>query len=265
MPDLASLLADLETYSIRITEQSLVSLGVLVLAACLLGLAMLATRGQRRVSLRSVPGYEHLTQAVLLSAESGKAIHLAPGTGTVGETSTADTLAGLTAVEALTGRAAASYVPVVLSTPSPTTLPLLQAAAERAYHRAAASQEYDPSQVRFAGDNRSAYAATVVETLEHENVGTNALIGYLGDEYLLIGEAGSKTGAVQVVGTASTRALPFAVTTADHVILGEELYAAGAYLTARREHLASLLAQDWLRLLLVAAIIGGVIVKTIGS
>ena len=143
-------------------------------------------------------------------------------------------------------------------------LPLLQSAAEQAHDKAAASSEYDPSSVRFLSTDPAAYAVGVTDTLQHEKVSMSAVTGALGDEVLLIGERGREAGIFQVTGTASVRALPYAITTADNTLVGEDLYAAGAYLADKPAHVASLLVQDRLRLLLVAAVVAGVIIKTLG-
>ena len=88
--------------------------------------------------------------------------------------------------------------------------------------------------------------------------------GSLAEETLFIGERGHTAGVNQVIGAATTRALPYAVMTADATIIGEEIYAAGAYLGGQPPQKASLLAQDWLRLAIVAAIVVGVIARSLG-
>jgi Domain of unknown function (DUF6754) len=182
----------------------------------------------------------------------------------VGTFTSAETLAGVNAIAALAGQAATSSVPTLITTASPVALPLLQAATEQAYERAGALDEYDPAQVRFTGDDRNAYAVSVTDAVQHEGLGASMLLGALGDETLFIGERGRTAGVTQIIGTPSTRALPYAVTTADAVVIGEETYAAGAYLGGQPAHVASLLVEDWLRVIVIAAIIGGVILKTMG-
>jgi len=259
--DLRSLL---ESSNAGISPAGLAALAFLALAALLFAIALVKMSGTFRVSLRPLRGYEQMLEAIGEAAESGQAIHLSAGSGSVGAAATVDTLAGVNAVAALVAKAATSQVATVITTASAVVLPLLQAASEQAYSKAGASAEYDPARVRFAGDDRNVYAVSVCDVLLHEPVGTSLLLGSLGEETLLIGERGQMAGVVQVTGTANTRALPYAIATADHVLLGEEIYAAGAYLTGQASHLASLLVQDWLRLIVVGAILAGVIAKTAG-
>jgi hypothetical protein len=263
-PDLLRELQDvLGGYSQLISSSSVLTLGFVALAILLLLVALAISGG--RVRLRPHAAYEQLKAAVTDAAESGKPMHLSAGTGDVGGGNTAETLAGVTAVAAVAMRAANAHVPFVMTTPSPVVLPLLQAATEEAYRAAGVPDEYDPAQVRFAGEDRSAYAVHATDVVTHLPAGTSMITGALGEEILLIAEPSRLAGAQQIIGSASARALPYALMSAEHTIRGEEIFAAGAYLAGKRAHLASLLAQDWLRLSVVVAIIAGVVIKTMGG
>ena len=238
---------------------------VLALAALFFGIALIRLGGAFSISLRPLPAYDNLKESITDAAESGHTVHLSAGSDTVGGTTTIETLAGVTAVASLAGRAAASHVPTLMTTASPLVLPLLQAVSEQAYEQAGAPGEHIPTQVRFSGDNRSAYAVGVTDAIENEDISDSALIGPFTEEVLLIGERSRLRNVTQTIGTVSVRALPYAVVTADQVLVGEEMFAAGAYLSDQHSHVASLLAQDWLRLVVVATIVVGVIVKTFGG
>ena len=253
----------LDVYGLGLSVQGALALGLLILAAVALGLALLRFPESKAINLRRLPAYDRIKQAVTDAAETGQTLHFSAGTGTIGSAATADTLAGVNAVGALAERAAAAGVSTVVTTSSALVLPVLQNKTEDAYQRAGAAREYDPSQVRFAGEDPFAYAVSVADIFGRD-VGASFVLGSLGDEILLIGERGRMAGVPQVIGTVNSPALPYAVFTANHVAAGEEIYAAGAYLSGRRALVASLVAQDWLRLLVVAAIIVGVVIKTAG-
>jgi hypothetical protein len=174
-----------------------------------------------------------------------------------------ETLAGLTLLEGLAQPAATGAAPLLVTTASPLVLPMAQAILHRAYERAGYPAEYDPRQVRFIAPNPNAYAVGTASLVRQEKVGTSALVGSFGDEYLLLGEAGARDGVVQVAGTAQVHTLPFVFTTAEHPLLGEEIFAAGAYLSGRVAHLAGLMAQDHMRLVVVVVILAGVLLQTL--
>jgi len=90
------------------------------------------------------------------------------------------------------------------------------------------------------------------------------LLGYFYAESLLLAETGASTGAIQVAGTDAYTQLPFFVTTCDYTLIGEELYAASAYLSREPRMLGSLRGQDVGKVFLMLAMVGGTIAMSIG-
>jgi hypothetical protein len=72
------------------------------------------------------------------------------------------------------------------------------------------------------------------------------------------------TGAIQIAGTDAFTQLPFFVTTCDYTLMGEELYAASAYLSREPRMLGSLKGQDIGKAFLIAAILFGSLLATAG-
>ena len=70
-------------------------------------------------------------------------------------------------------------------------------------------------------------------------------------------------GAIQVAGTPSTTQIPFFIAACDYVIIGDEFYAATAYLTRQPTLLGSLVGQDIVKGILVACIVLGVALLTL--
>ena len=70
-------------------------------------------------------------------------------------------------------------------------------------------------------------------------------------------------GAVQVAGTPSTTQIPFFLAACDYTIIGDEFYAASAYLSREPTILGSLVGQDLGKALLMALVLAGIIVAGI--
>jgi hypothetical protein len=170
-----------------------------------------------------------------------------------------------------------SGIPPIVTVSDPTALPLAQDQLRRAYQRQGYPEEYDPRQVRLVApslnNNSVAYSAGIMDLLAHERVMANVMIGAFddyqtssgfGDEFLLMGEPNARKDLLQVGGTSNPRVLPFIFATISHPLLGEEIYAAGAYLNARRGHLGSLLAQDTVRGVLVVIVVLAVLARLVG-
>lgn len=235
-------------------------------------------------SLRPIASYEALKRILAQAAEAGQPVHLSIGIAGIGDRHTADTAAGLTVLDYIADRAAVSASPPIITLAHPTALPVAQDILRRAYLRHGYPEEYDPARVRFVAPDPNlytgisanpavyastpndafAYAAGTMQLLNQQKLTANVMVGSFGDEFLLLGETGAQRNLNQIGGTSAVGALPFVYTSVANPLIGEEIYAAGAYLSNRPGHVSSLIAQDIMRWLIVGAVLGGVVLKTIG-
>lgn len=89
------------------------------------------------------------------------------------------------------------------------------------------------------------------------------MVGSFGDEYLLMGETAARQGMAHIGGTSNPNTLPFIYASAQETLLGEEIYAAGAYLQKRPAHLGSLAAQDLMRWLVALFMLAGIVIASV--
>ena len=94
-----------------------------------------------------------------------------------------------------------------------------------------------------------------------EKPAANIFMGAFYAESLLLAETGQSTGAIQIAGTARPEQLPFFIAACDYTLMGEELFAASAYLSREPVMLGSLKGQDLVKMILVVLIIIGVILE----
>jgi hypothetical protein len=111
--------------------------------------------------------------------------------------------------------------------------------------------------------DRTAYAIGAQDIINQERVVANVMVGDLGEEYLLLGEAGAQREIAQMVGSSSVNTQPLMQATSEHALIGEEVFAASAYLTRRPAHVASLHLQDALKVVIAAAIVIGILIKSL--
>ncbi|MGH7743072.1 MAG: DUF6754 domain-containing protein, partial [Candidatus Eiseniibacteriota bacterium] len=81
-------------------------------------------------------------------------------------------------------------------------------------------------------------------------------------ESLLLAETGFANGAIQVAGTAQVAQLPFFVVACDYTLIGEELFAASAYLSGEPKLVGSLKGADMLKLAIMTTIIVGCLLES---
>jgi hypothetical protein len=219
-----------------------------------------------RFSLRRIAGYEATTEGLALSAETGRAVHISPGTGSVGAqgVGTASTLAGMAMVESMARVSAITGAPVQATTNDAIAYALTDNAIRRGYRRAGWSLESEGGEVRFLTHaDPLAYVAGAAEVIQEQKVSSAVAVGSFGPEVLFLTEAHRRQGAHQIVGSSDAQALALITITADHTIMGEEIFASGAYLERRTTHTASLLAQDGLRWVLIVLIVLGFIIGNV--
>jgi len=236
------------------------STGTVALALLLLILPALfflasRVRAGKAGNLRSIAGLQDLPSSVGRSAETGQPLHVSVGVGGVGGLSTAETWAGLTLLTQLADEAAACDTPLIVTVADPTVLPIAQDILRRASIRHGNPGGYDPTQVRFVAPIPMAYAAGVSGMLEREPLTGSVMVGSFGDEYLLMGQTGARCGVHQVIGATDPGTLAQVYASADETLIGEEMFAAGAYTRKSPIQIGSLLAEDWARWAVAAAII----------
>lgn len=209
----------------------------------------------RRPTLRPLAGYQMLPGQLGRAIESGQSLHLSLGTGGVGGSDTATTLAGLTILEFLADEAAAADTPPIVTVADPTTMVMAQDILRRAYIRHDNPTGYKPRSVRYVAASPLPYAAGVMDILSTEEISANVMSGVFGPEAAFIAEEGSKRASTQVAGAADIAPLAVLYPAVNHLMVGEEMLAAGGYVTEQPARIGSLRAQDGIRWILVVVIV----------
>jgi hypothetical protein len=237
---------------------------LLFLAALLPALYLAGRRVQsgHYPDLRPILAFEALRGITARAIETGRAVHVSLGLEGITSDSTADSLAGLMVLRYLAEQSAATGTPPIVTLANPTLLFLAQDVVRRQHGVQGEEAALAARQVRWIAPEPAAYAAGVMGVLGGEAVDANVMVGSFGSEYLLMGEAAVRNKMTHVGGTSDPNVLPFVYASADYTLLGEEIYAARAYLEGNPWHIGSLLAQDLLRWVIVVVVIGLVIFNT---
>jgi hypothetical protein len=197
--------------------------------------------------------------------ETGRRLHLSLGSGTIGEANTAAALAGLTVLDQISSAAVVSDRPPVVTSADGSAMFLAQDTLRNVYARQNASQRYDPASARVAGLTPMAFGAALTGLVKDESVAGTVLVGPVGMEAVLLAEADSRAGITTLAASDDPAAQALLFAAADHVLVGEDLFAGGAYIGRLPAHIASLRAQDVLRILIGLAILVGAAGATLRS
>jgi hypothetical protein len=238
---------------------------VLILIAAVLLFALMFFQRRSPAKLRPIPALTRLYRSIGLSVEDGTRLHASIGRGRLLGASGGTSLAALSMLRYLSERTAASDRPSV-ATAGDAALSLLAQDTLRAGYQAAGAEDlFQLSSGRLSGLTPFSYAAGAMPVISDENASTNVLMGNFGPEVALLVEAAERVNVPSLGGSddLSAQAVLFAAT--PEPLIGEELFAAGAYLEGGPAHAASLVTQDVLRWSLVGLLVLGAALKLVGA
>ena len=241
----------------------MLALGLVVLAAVLL-LAFTFLRRKSPAVLRRIPAFEQLNRAMGLAVEQGTRLHITLGRGNLFTARGGSALAGLALLRRLSERTSISDRPPIVTSGDASLSILSQDTLQAGYQAAHAEEQYRASAGRLTGLTPFSYAAGTIPVTRDENVSANVVIGDLGAEAALLAEAADRENAHLIAASDNLSAQSILYASAQEPLVGEELFASGAYAGAGASHEASLQAQDVLRWLVILAILGGALLKLMG-
>lgn len=237
---------------------NLLGLGVLLVLLALYFIYAFIGRRYPAV-FRPVKGYEELGNAIERSVEAGERVHVSLGTGSVIGSDSAPALAGMVILSRIASATSTSDKPVAVTTGDGAMAILAQDVLRAAYQKSAASDRYRTTSARMLGPTPYSYVAGLPILLSSEDVSVHVLAGSFGAEGALAADFGKRHGAFVLAGTDDVQSQALLYATADEALIGEEIFAGGAYLNVGPLHRASLRVQDTARILIVIAIIVGIL------
>lgn len=237
------------------------TLGVLALIVIFVGplfFYITRVRNGSTYDLRKIRGIEEIENAIGRSVEEGRNVSFSTGMTDVSPL----LFACLGILNFVAEKVAGLRSKILVPVRDPESLALIDSTMQQAYQSKGMLSNYDSSQVRYLSSEQLAYASGYQGIIHRENIGAAFLFGSFAAESLILAEAGQQVGATQIAGTVSNEQIPFFITSCDYTLLGEELYAASAYLTNDPTQLASIRAQDVAKLCLLVIILLGVFLST---
>lgn len=235
---------------------------LIVFVVLLVATAAMETRDP--AVFRPMPGLDALRQAVGRAVEAGQRVHLSLGTGTAIGSDSAPAYAGLAALKQVALMTSTSDKPVVATTGSGALALLAQDTLRTAYSEANAEDRFEMISGRLLGPTPFSYVATLPTLIDTEDVSVHLMSGSFGVEAALAADIGTTRTQLVLAGTDDVQSQAVIFPTAQYPLIGEEVFAMGAYLGAGTMHTASLRTQDVVRWLVIGAILLGTILRTLG-
>lgn len=227
------------------------------------GAVLLFTRWARQgkpLYLRKIAGLDAVEEAVGRATEMGRPVLYIPG---IDDLDQIDTIAGISILGRVAQMTALYDTPLMVPVRYPLVLAAGQEVVEQAYIHVGKKDQYDRDTVRYVAGEQFSFTATVNGYMMRERPATNIYMGAFFAESLLLAETGNAAGSIQIAGTARPEQLPFFIAACDYTLMGEELYAASAYLSHEPIMLGGLKGQDFMKIVIIALIIIGVVLVSI--
>jgi hypothetical protein len=218
-----------------------------------------AQRGQK-MYLRPIAGIEAIDEAIGRATEMGKPILYVPGLSSIADVAT---IASLTILGRVAKKVAEYQTPLLVPNRNPIVYTVAEECVKQAYLEAGRPDSYDPDSVFFLTQSQFAFVAGVNGIMMRERPATNFYLGMFYAESLILAETGSLSGAIQIAGTDAITQLPFFITTCDYTLIGEELYAASAYLGHEPKQIGAVKGQDACKMLIIILLLLGLVLSTI--
>lgn len=235
-----------------------------LIATLLFGLLVFIYVGLARkgkdLYIRPIAGIDEIDNALGRATEMGRPVLFCPGLSGISDVAT---LAGLSILGRIAKKAAEYDTRIIVPCRDYIVIPIAQEIVREAHYEAGRPDSFDKNNVFFVSDQQFAYVAGVNGVMIREKTATNFYMGMFYAESLIMTETGNTTGAIQIAGTDAVTQIPFFITTCDYTLIGEELYAASAYLARQPLMLGTLKAQDFAKFFILLFLVLGTLLSSL--
>jgi len=215
----------------------------------------------KKLYIRRIAGLEALDEAVGRATEMGKKVFYVPG---IMDMDSMQTIAGITILGKVAKLTAEYETKLEVPTCRSMVMVTCREMVKEAYSNAGRPDGYNDDMIYYLTDDQFGFAAAVDGLFVREKPAAIFLQGHFFAESLILAETGNSIGAIQIAGTAAVAQLPFFVAACDYTLIGEEFFAASAYLSNDPKLLGSIKGQDVGKFLFLLAILVGVILASAG-
>lgn len=215
-----------------------------------------AGKSGKEVYIRRIPGLNAIDEAVGRATEMGRPVIMVPG---LPDYVDAIVVQAMNIFTYVTRIAARFSNPILVCCYNASVFTVAQEMIRDVYQQEGAIERYDQDSVRFISDRQFAFAAGVSGLILREQAAATFFLGNFYAESLILAETANSVGAIQVASSTQNTQTPFFIAACDYVLIGDEFYAASAYLTRQPVLVGSLVGQDWSKVAVITMVLLGML------
>jgi len=216
-------------------------------------------------SVRRIPGLDAIDEAVGRATELGKPVFYIPGRTEINTAGASQNIAGLEVLGHVAKVTARYDTDIRVGIAAANVYPVAEAIVQQSYLAEGKADRVKPEMVQFLSAEQFAFAAACLSIMNTEKTASVIMIGEFQAESMMLAEGAAQVGAVTIAGTSRTAQIPFFVAACDYTLVGEEIFAGGAYLSQDPVRMANLAAQDIGKVFSFILIIVGSLLMTFGN
>jgi hypothetical protein len=212
-----------------------------------------AEKGAKNLFIRKIAGLNAIDDAIGRATEMGRPVLMVPGIGPLDAIS----VQAVNIFAQITKSAAQFSTPIRLCCGNSGVYAFAQEVIRDVYAQQGMTDRFTPESVQYISEQQFAFAAGVSGIIHREKVAATFLLGAFYAESLIFAETSNAIGAIQVAGSTQVTQTPFFIAACDYVLIGDEFYAASAYLTREPVLIGSLVGQDWAKIMVAGMVTFG--------
>jgi hypothetical protein len=241
-------------------EDRFIVLYMALIFAAIILLSINSALSGKNYFIRRIGGLNAIDEAIGRSTEMGKPVLYLTG---LADMSSIATIASISILSYVATKTAEYETSLLVPCCRSLVMNTAREVVKESYLEAGKPDAYNAENIKYITDDQFGFVSGVDGIMMREKPAANFYLGHFMAESLIYAETGNSIGAIQIAGTSEFSQIPFFVAACDYCLIGEELFAASAYLSRKPKDVGTLRGQDIAKLAIMVIVIIGVVLETL--
>ena len=218
-----------------------------------------------KIKIKRIAGLDAIEEVIGRAVETGRPVFDIVGMGQFTDSYATQTIAALSVLSHVATLSAKLGAELIAPQARVDVMPVAIELVKDAYRAEGKLDELNvDEQLPYLSGTQFAWASGIIGMASRLKPAANIMIGPFWAESMMFAETFDRVGSMQVGGTARTYQIPFFAALCDYVLIGEEIFAAGAYVSGDPQQIGSIASQDWFKIAAIALSVVGALLSSVG-